>query len=84
MQFEKKFEQKGTFAAWNAARQWLKENGFSYGSSSVDGPVGILKGDFCISKWRNMTPKERSQLDGTLSGELREGPVVVRLKVAPA
>jgi hypothetical protein len=84
MQFEKKFEQKGTWAAYDVARQWLKESGYSYGSSSVDGPVGILKGDFCISKWRNMTPKERSQLDGTLSGELREGPVVIRLKVAPA
>lgn len=83
MQFEKKFEQVGTFAAYHAACRWLEENGYSHGSTSVDGPVGILKGDFHISKWRNMTPKERSQLDGTLSGEMREGPVVIRLKVAP-
>ena len=83
MQFEKKFEQKGTFAAWNAACRWLRDNGYSYSSTCVGGPVGVLKGDYCIAKWRNLTPKERSQLDGTVYGDFREGPLTLRLKSAP-
>ena len=32
MPFQKTFDQKGTFAAWHAACQWLRENGYSYSS----------------------------------------------------
>ncbi len=83
MSFQKTFDQKGTFVAWHAACKWLRENGYSYGATCVASPVGVLKGDYCIAKWRNLTPKERSQLDGTVIGDFREGPLTLRLKSAP-
>src|SRR3546814_4375627 len=74
------FDQKGTFNALEAARQWCRDNGVSYGSSCAMSPTGLLRGDYCIAKWRNLTPKERKQLDGTMSGDMREGPVTIRLR----
>jgi hypothetical protein len=75
------FNQTGDFKAVNAAQKWLHENGYSYGSMCMDMPIGILKGDWCIAKWRNLNAKERKQLDGQLiSKDFREGPVVIQLK----
>lgn len=76
----KTFDEKGTFAAYNAAKKWLKENGYSYGSSCANAPTAIMKGDWCIAKWRNLTGDEIKQLDGKIVGEMREGPVVVHIK----
>lgn len=83
MPFEKTFDQIGTFSAYYAACDWLNANGYSHSSTCIDGPVGILKGDYYIAKWRNLTRKERSELDGTLAGDFRNGPLTLRLKVAP-
>src|SRR3546814_9995593 len=77
------FDQKGTFKALEAARQWCRDNGVSYGSSCAMSPTGLLRGDYCIAKWRNLTPKERKQLDGTMSGDMRERPVTIRLRDLP-
>ena len=75
------FNQTGDFSAFYAATDWLKEQGYSYGSMCMGEPIGILKGNWCIAKWRNLNPKERKQLDGQLvSNDFREGPVVVQLK----
>ena len=42
---EELFKHDGTtFGAHYAAEKWLRENGFSYGPSSHDGPAGIVKG----------------------------------------
>ena len=38
---EIKFEQLGDFSAVNAARNWLSEHGYSYGSMCMDMPIGI-------------------------------------------
>lgn len=78
---EIKFNQTGDFAAVNAARIWLQEHGYSYGSMCMDMPIGILKGSWVIAKWRNLTMKERKQLDGQMvSSDFRNGPVVIQLK----
>ncbi len=75
------FDKVGTFSALYAAQAWLRENGYSFGSLCVGMPIGILKGTWSIAKWRNLTGKEREQLDGQLtSDDFREGPVVLRLK----
>ena len=75
------FDQSGTFKALAQAEQWCKENGYSYGSLQRDANVGILKGDWCISKWRNLSAKERAELDGYMhSNNFREGPVFIFLK----
>lgn len=75
------FNQTGDFAAVNAACNWLRDRGYSIGSMCMDMPIGILKGDWSITKWRNLTIKERKQLDGQLvSNDFRNGPVVIQLK----
>ena len=78
---EMTFDQTADFAAVDAARNWLQEQGYSYGSMCMDMPIGILEGSWTIAKWRNLTAKERKQLDGQLvSKDFRSGPVVVQLK----
>jgi len=74
------FEQQGDFAALNAAQDWCKENGISYGSNQRGAPVGLMRGDFLISKWRNLSKAEIDQLDGTMIGNMRNGPVVITMK----
>lgn len=75
------FNQKGTFDALYAAEAWCRENGISFGASCCTGPTGLLFGKLdWIAKWRNLTPKERSELHGTMSGDFREGPVIIYLK----
>jgi len=78
------FDQKGTFQAMYAAEQWCRDNGVSFGSSCAVGSTGLMRGHFCIAKWRNLTKQERSQLDGTMSGEMREGPVTITLRDLPS
>jgi hypothetical protein len=82
--FTKTFEQAGTFQAFYAAQQWLTKRGYSFGSTCRDQPTGILKGDFIIAKWRNLTQQEIEQLDGRMTGDTREGPVTITLMEAPA
>lgn len=73
MIFEKIFKGSGeTFSAKWEAEKWLSDNGYSYGSSCVCSPQGVVKGDAIISKWRNMTNKERNLMDGRLYSD-REG-----------
>ena len=61
------FNQIGTFQALYAAEAWCRENGISVGQSSATGPTGLLFGSYgWIAKWRNLTPKERSELHGTM------------------
>ena len=83
MAFEKVFDQKGTFEALHAAQRWLRERGYSYGSTCACCPVGVLHGDYLIAKWRNLTRQERAELDGALDGDFREGPLTLRLKRPP-
>lgn len=76
-----KFKQTGTFKALSAAHQWLKTNGYSYadGCARSGHKAGILKGDYGIAKWRNLTKAERLQLHGYIHGDMREGPVFVTI-----
>jgi len=81
--FIKVFEMPGTFQALYAAQHWLEENGYSYGSSCVMHPTPVLKGEFAIAKWKNLTRAEVAALDGSIDGDLRNGPITVRLKQPP-
>lgn len=73
------FRNAGTFEAMRAAEAWLDERGFSVGPSQVGGPRAIWHGDCCISKWRNLSAAERRAVHAVMEGELREGPVRIRL-----
>ena len=76
------FTQEGEFKAYYAACAWCEEHGYSYGSMQRDAPIGVLKGNWIIAKWRNLTLKERQELDGTIScvETFRKAPVHVVIK----
>lgn len=75
------FNQAGTFQAMHAAEAWCRENGLSVGQSCATGPTGLLFGQYdWIAKWRNLTARERKALHGTMSGDMRDGPVVIVLR----
>lgn len=81
---EKIFNQTGDFAALHAARAWVENQGYSCGSLCRDMPIGLLKGEWTIAKWKNLTANERKQLDGQMtSSDFRNGPVIVTLKELP-
>lgn len=61
------FNQTGTFQALWAAERWLKAKGYSLGQGCAGQPAGILKGDFNISKWRNLSKEQIAQLAGRLA-----------------
>lgn len=74
------FNEKGTFNSYHAAKKWLTENGYSYGSMQRDAPIGIVKGDCLIEKWRNIEDFELAELDGVMvSNDFREGAVEIVL-----
>lgn len=74
------FKKEGTFESLYAATAWCKEHGLTVGQSSATGPSGLLFGDYgWIAKWYNLTPQERKDLHGTMSGDFRDGPVIITL-----
>lgn len=77
---KKTFDSEGAFVALNAAHDWCYEHGVSCGSMCGPLPIGLLYGEVDIAKWRNLTAKERKALDGTLTGDMRNGPVVLEIK----
>lgn len=76
------FDQAGAFEATHAAEEWCREHGVSYGSSERGNPRGLLVGDYLIAKWKNLTPKERQECHGTMTGDGRYGPITIRISRA--
>lgn len=76
------FNQVGTFAAFCAAEQWCRDNKISYGSMERGNPIGLMRGDWAISKWTNMTKAEQRACDGIMTAKngFREGPVVIEIE----
>ena len=75
------FEQTGDFQALYAAQDWCRNKGISCGSSCRDMPIGLMHGDFTIAKWKNLTPKERRTVDGVITGDIRNGPIKIKMYV---
>ena len=63
---QKVFNADGDFGAYYAACEWLKQNGFSYGSMQRDDPMGIMRGDWDIAKWRNLSASDKNSPDGQM------------------
>lgn len=76
---KKEFAESGDFAAYYAAEKWLLENGYSSGSMQRDDPIGIMKGAYSISKWRNLSTADKKALHGIMTGDKRNGPVMVEI-----
>jgi len=79
----KVFDDVGDFAAYNKACEWCKDNGISYGSMQRNCPIGLIRGDVVISKWRNISPRDIEKLDGIMTGDKRNGPVEISIVEAP-
>ena len=73
------FNQSGDFRACDAAVQWCRDHGISVGSMQRGSPRGLLYGDYSIAKWRNLDSEEQADLDGVMTGDMRNGPVKVTL-----
>jgi hypothetical protein len=74
------FSDEGPFAALNAARAYLQEEGYSVGSPCNTDPIGVKRGQWDIAKWRNLSSRDKALLDGRLEGNFRNGPVTLVLK----
>ena len=77
------FSETGDFKAMRAAEEWCAQRGISSGQVQRDEPRGLVRGNVRIAKWRNLTNKERASLDGTMTGDMRSGPVRISLKEKP-
>lgn len=74
------FKEEGTFESYYKAIGWLHRNGYSYGSTSVNSPVGIMLGDYNIQKWHNLSVEDIKALHGVMvSDDFREGQVEIIL-----
>jgi hypothetical protein len=69
----------GDFAAERRAVALLENHGFSVGRMQHREPRGILFGNFDIQKWRNLSAAERAALHGVMTGDMRNGPVIVEI-----
>lgn len=74
------FTETGTFKALDAARDWLRQRGYSDGCLQQGAPIAIKKGNHIIGKWRNLDASDRAVMDGTMEGDFRNGPVTIKLK----
>ncbi len=80
---QRSFTQVGTWEAYNAAKEWVKSRGFTYGSTCAMLPLALVKGDYDATplpwKWKNFRNGDERFIDGTMTGDFREGPITVRL-----
>jgi hypothetical protein len=76
----KTFDQVGDFKAVHAAEEWCEKQGISVGSMQGPSPRGLMYGNYAIAKWRNLNDKEREELHGTMTGDMRNGPVTVQIR----
>ena len=84
MSYYKDFRADGDFGAMRAAEDWLRERGFSVGSTCSGYPRAIMYGDYSIAKWRNLGREEIRTLHGVMrsdvsSGSFRGAGVVIEL-----
>ena len=71
------FEDAGDFAAVRAAEDWCEKRGLSVGAMERGKPRGLLFGDYAIAKWHNLRQADKNALHGTMTGDMRNGPVTV-------
>ncbi|MDR3100795.1 MAG: hypothetical protein LBV73_27495 [Paraburkholderia sp.] len=76
------FDLPGDFAACYAAEEWCRERGIAVGAMQGRAPRGLKRGNHIIWKWRSLDHSERRALDGTMTGDMRNGPVTINLNVA--
>lgn len=73
------FNERGDFKAMYAAEKWCEANGYSVGSTERGSPRCLVRGDWVVAKWRNLTAAERLECHGVMTGDMRNGPVTVEV-----
>lgn len=83
--FTKDFPAGETFEAIHAAEQWCREQGLSVGRMCGHSPIGLMRGDFDIQKWHNLSGEDIRGLDGQIEpiGDFRNGGARVKLRFQP-
>lgn len=76
------FDNSGDFEAMRAAEAWCAKHGLSVGSMERWKPRGLLFGDYAIAKWHNLRQADKDALHGTMTGDMRNGPVTVTVDAA--
>lgn len=69
-----------TFGNFYDAEKWIRENGYSSGSTDHGALVPVRKGEYgdFPQKWKNLTPLGKSRCCGVIrSNDYREGEVMV-------
>lgn len=82
----KSFPANGTFQAYYAAEQFLRELGYVVGSMCRNEPIGFADDDTYdyVAKWYNIDVSDRLRLDGVMiSDDFREGNVDVLFLTPP-
>lgn len=73
------FDQTEDWKAVDAAEKWCKEQGISVGTMEGRSPRGLMRGVHSIPKWRHLDIEDKKLLDGTMTGDMRNGPVHIEL-----
>ena len=73
------FDGADEFEAMQDAEAWCDKHNVSIGRMERCMPRGLLVGDFDIAKWHNLNQAERDRLHGTMTGDMRTGPVTVSI-----
>jgi hypothetical protein len=76
----KVFDDLGEFRACRAAERWCDERGIAVGVPQRGQPRGLMVGYYRIAKWSHLSGPDRRSLAGTMTGDMRHGPVVIEIK----
>lgn len=73
-------ENPNDFGNYHDACRFLYVNGYSSGSMCGNMPVAIKKGEYDLpQKWKNFTSYGKTQIDGVMIGDFRNGEVNIFL-----
>lgn len=70
----------GNFEACREAEEWCEERGIAVGVIENGRPRALLCEHCWLDKWSNISEIERRKMHGTMTGDMRHGPVTVELK----
>lgn len=75
----------GDFVFLSRVEDELRARGFSIGALQRDDPRGIMRGDYDVQKWRNLSKQDRDELDGVMrfTGSPRNASAIVVTWVTP-
>jgi hypothetical protein len=72
---KKVFDSTLPFEASRDAEEWCNERGISVGQMEREKPRALFREDCHVGKWSSLSGPERRQMDGTMTGDMRHGPV---------